>query len=161
MDAFGEPCAQGGLADQEQSEGGRAVEVEIAEQTQLVEAVVREPVRFVEDEDLRALGARELVEDGLGGLGGGAARSHAVVGGELPDEAEGAAGAQGRVHQSDLALVERVGEDAEESGLAEPGLRREQGGRARVDREGEPDQGLGEAAVPQECGLGHGPSKGM
>ena len=67
MDGLDEPYAQGRLADQEQDEGRRAVEVEIPEQAQLVEAVIREPVRLVEDEDLRAFGARELVEDGLRG----------------------------------------------------------------------------------------------
>ena len=90
---LGEGVAQRRLTDQEEGKRRSAVEVEIGQQPEVVEGIAGEAVGVVEDEDLGTVGACELVEDGLGGLGRGAFGTEAVADGELADEAERAAGA--------------------------------------------------------------------
>lgn len=151
-----EGFAQPGLTDQDEGERGRAVEVEVRQQAQVVEGVGREAVGVVEDEDLGTLGAGELVEDGLGGLGRGALGAYAVADGELADEAERAAGAEARVDEVRLGLVERVGKRPQERGLAEPGVGHEDGRGTGRQGQRQPGQGLGEGAVTQQGGVADG-----
>jgi len=58
---IGEALAQGRLSGEDEREGRGAVEVGVGEQAQLVEALGRKAVGFVEDEDLGLVGAGELV----------------------------------------------------------------------------------------------------
>jgi hypothetical protein len=90
---------------------------------------------LIEHEDLVAVGLGQLVEDGLRGLGRGAAILDAVTAGELADEAEGPAGAEGGVDETGAARVELAGEGAEQGRFAEARLGGEEGGGLALDGE--------------------------
>jgi hypothetical protein len=74
--------AQEGLAGQEQDEGRAAVEVELAEQAQLFEGGIREPMGFIQDQELGLGGGRQLGEQGGGGLRRRAAHGGAIAHGQ-------------------------------------------------------------------------------
>jgi len=80
--------AEDGLAGQEEHERRAAIEVELAQQAELFERGVGEPMRFIEDEQLGLGGAVELGEQRRRGLRGRAAHGGAVAHRELAQEAE-------------------------------------------------------------------------
>jgi hypothetical protein len=146
-----------GLAGQEQDEGRPAIEVELAQEAELLERGVGQPMGFVEDQQLRLGGATELGEQRGGGLSRRPPHGGAVADGERADEAEGAARAQGRGDHAEVAWRPAGAERTEQDGLPRARRGDEQGGAAGVDGEVQPLERLGEARVGEHALGRHGP----
>ena len=144
--------AEHGLAAQEQDEGRAPIEVELAEQPQLFERGIGQPMRFIEDQQLGLGRAGELGEQGGGGLRGGAAHGGAVADGELAQRGRRARTAVRAVAVTRTAVgaswAQRVSKRID---LPVPGGATSRPGPRRVDGEAEALQGFGEARVMEQA----------
>jgi hypothetical protein len=143
--------AERGLTPQEQDEGRAPIEVELAEEPELFERGIGQPMRFIENQQLGLRRAGELGQERGGGLRGGAAHGGAVADGELAQQAERRARGEGGRGDADGGRRQLGAEGVEEDRLAGAGRGHEQARAARVDGEAEALEGFGEARVMEQA----------
>ena len=159
VDGHGEAAAQLGEADEQQAQAVLGVHLEIGEQAQILEHVVAQVVRLVDDEhgELLALAdeARKLGADLAVGGGAGAHGGEAELPGDRLVGVEHGSGRKRHVIDAVQAGMQGGGDAAADAGLAAADLAGEQADAAQFEQMLEARRGLaGGAGGEQLVGVG-------
>ena len=161
MPGFGEALPEARLAAEDQGEGAAPVELVGGEQAKVLQGLIGEEMRLVDDQDLRrgrlrrwprrAAAVSPLKRLGLQPEGGG----------DVGDQAERAQGGEGEGDELVAGGVQGLGEQGQGRGLAAAAVGHEQGDGVPLQGEVQPGDDLLQALVAEDGLLGGDPWEGL